>query len=643
MNEIFINDIIQLSETEITLSPSVEKIVSSTFLSNHYFDKLIIPPTVKSLDVDAFKTRAVQNISVHQDNLEYMSIDGVLFSKKNLSLLYFPPSHPTSEYVIPSNIVSIESDAFNDCLNLTSIIIPSSVSSISYEAFQSLPALQKILVDPGNQHFVSLNGILFSKDLRRIIRYPCELVAKQLVYEIPSTVQLINNYAFLTSQLEQIIIPPSVTSIGQLAFANCRSLANLIIPPSVTSIGEAAFAGCSELETIKILANISSIGPKSFLLCQNLIHVELSSSIKIIKKNAFQNCRNLTTIKLSENLETIEDYGFFFCQNLKLLYIPPKLTSIGYSAFSYTPSIEEIVVDSNNPKYYSSGKILYQKEPHSIVYFANTNKVEHYVIPEGIVSIGVHAFAHCSTLKTITLASTVAQIGEKAFMSCHNLETVTIPAGVTSIGKSLFLQSSKLKQIIVDPNNKHFISIDNILFSKDMEEIICYPPAKAGVTYTIPSCIKVIKASAFAHCTNLIKIRAPSSLTTIEENAFTLCYNMKSLEFASPSQLTSIGQEAFRDCQDLEFLVIPKGVTSIGDFAFQNCFKLTSIVIPSTITSFGHNIFFKALKIQTISILASDNESAYKIQKSIRMDVDQFHTFDAIDIAFISDTNSSHF
>ena len=135
--------------------------------------------------------------------------------------------------------------------------------------------------------------------------------------EIPTSVTSIGNYAFdKCTSLTTIKIPESVTSISSGAFLNCTSLTTIEIPESVTSISTCAFDNCTSLTTIKIPESITSIGDYAFQYCTNLINIELPANVTSISSYAFQYCTSLTTIKIPESITSIGAWTFYRCSNL---------------------------------------------------------------------------------------------------------------------------------------------------------------------------------------------------------------------------------------------------------------------------------------------------------------------------------------
>jgi len=221
-----------------------------------------IPASVTSIGYFAFVSSSLQSINVDQNNLNYLSLDGVLFNKDKTILIQYPGGKKTDLYVIPASVTSIGPGAFYGATGLTSINIPESVTSIGRVAFENaigltsinIPAsvtsigdfafvsssLQSINVDQNNLNYSSIDGVLFNKDKTILIQYPGG--KKTDLYVIPASVISIGIYAFENATgLTSINIPESVTSIGDFAFFNATGLTSIVIPASVTSIGQCAF------------------------------------------------------------------------------------------------------------------------------------------------------------------------------------------------------------------------------------------------------------------------------------------------------------------------------------------------------------------------------------------------------------------
>lgn len=234
---------------------------------------------------------------------------------------------------------------------------------------------------------------------------------------IPDSVTNIGNRAFYYCLLEQITIPEYVLSIGDCAFYECSSLKQINIPDSVTSIGNGAFYGCSSLKQIKIPDSLTNIGVRTFENCSSLLQIYIPNSITCIKDQAFYYCSSLQLIIIPDSVTSIGRHAFMGCDSLKQIYIPDSVTYIGNGAFYGCTSLLQIY------------------------------------IPDSVTSIGDSAFSGCSSLKQIYISDSVTCIGNSAFSGCSSLQQIFIPDSVTSIGYVTFYGCSSLEQINIPANS----------------------------------------------------------------------------------------------------------------------------------------------------------------------------------------------
>ena len=352
---------------------------------------------------------------------------------------------------------------------------------------------------------------------------------------IPEGVTSIGAAAFLMCRgLTSITIPEGVTSIGAAAFSNCSSLTSITIPEGVTSIGDSAFYYCSSLTSITIPEGVTSIGDSAFDDCSSLTSITIPEGVTSIGEGAFNSCSSLTSITIPEGVTSIGDFAFSDCSSLTSITIPEGVTSIGQSAFDGCSSLEAFYGNGNSYYTINDNRALIVDGGKTFLAYAAANPATSYSIPEGVTSIGHHAFYNCSRLASITLPSTLTSIGEGAFSNCSDLASVTIPEGVTSIGDSAFSSCSNLTSI------------------------------------TIPERVTSIGISAFAHCSSLAEISINGNISLDSSHAFWVCSNLTKLTLGA--NVTTLPTNLFTD-HNLTYLteiVVEEGSTlsaALPDYA----------------------------------------------------------------------------
>ncbi len=220
---------------------------------------------------------------------------------------------------------------------------------------------------------------------------------------IPDSVTSIGNRAFYgCSSLTEINIPDSVTSIEDSAFYECRSLKSITIPDSVTSIGYMAFEDCFSLESVVIPDSVTSIGDRAFYDCLSLESITIGNSVTSIGYRAFYGCLSLESITIGNSVTSIGKRAFYGCKSLSSVTIPDSVTSIGEDAFFGCSSLESIKVSEDNKNYASIDGVLYNKDITELVRCPQAKK--EITIPDSvtsIVDIVDRAFYKCSSLESI--------------------------------------------------------------------------------------------------------------------------------------------------------------------------------------------------------------------------------------------------
>ena len=393
---------------------------------------------------------------------------------------------------IPNTITSIGDYAFDECSSLISIEIPESVTSIAVPAFSSCNSLTSINVSEKNKKYLSDNGVLYTKNITELIKYPAGKKEKE--YAISNSATNIEIGAFdECSNLTTIEIPENVVNIPSLLY--CNSLTDINVSENnqkYLSDNGVLYTkdkrellmypvGKKEREYI-IPEGVKIIGFDAFENCYNLEDVKIPNTVIMIYGRAFSNCINLSSIKISEKVGYIGDFAFSNCINLKEITIPDGVTNIDPYVFSYCDSLISINVSENNQKYMSDNGVLYTKDKTKLIKYPAGKKEEKYTISEDVSTIEENAFYECNSLKRIIIPDSVTEIGKRNFYYCDSL---TIYCTSASYAKEYAIENniryidlSKYSQITVD-NKKYLTKISqNTIISQLKEKIETNAPIK---------------------------------------------------------------------------------------------------------------------------------------------------------------------
>ena len=527
-------------------------------------------------------------------------------------------------------VTALESDAFSKANGVEHIIIPDSVTWISEDAISNFFAeLISIQVDSKNPAYQSVDGILFSRDGRKLICFPggrtgsysvptgVEVIGKNAFRDcaiteviipesvtsiednafrgsniagvaIPENIRDIGAYAFSCTKLTTVAIPESIVSIEPGLFYECKNLVRVSIPASIRRIGEYAFGFCEQMESIMIPENVTFIEQGTFNGCKSLARVSIPASVRCIAEHAFGSCMRLESISIPEGVSVIDSRAFSD-SGLKKVKIPASVISVSVDAFDGCSKMTDIEVADANSVYSSVDGVLFSSDRRSLILYP-CGRQGSYMIPAEVTHIGDHAFARCLELTGVIFPDGIQSIGYDAFWLCSKLKRptvldsvsnfcntglldtnqtdLTIPRGVISLDTRFFNEWYNLQHINVEDGNSAYASVDGVLFTKDMQTLVRCPKKKEGY-YRIPDGVKVIGPDAFL-CCRLTGIVLPESITTIADSAFFWCNNLS--EMIVPEHVISIGNSSFSSCDNLISINIPESVEFIGKnvFAWNN-------------------------------------------------------------------------
>lgn len=480
----------------------------------------------------------------------------------------------------------------------------------------------------------SVSSVLY---LNPYISQPRKLVIPDSYKGKPVT--QIGEKAFADIWITHIVIPNSITSIGDSAFRNCKYLESVNIPDSVVNIGFSAFYNCSNLKRINIPAKVSDISGYTFYRCSSLEEITVSENnekyiginnclIEKETKTLILGCKN-SIIPDDGSVITIDSYAFEGCNKLISITIPASIEKIYFNSFVGCSGLEKIEVAPGNATYISKDNCLINKNTETLVLgcknsiipksgvttlgvyaFKDNDSLINIYIPGNITNIESGAFENCKGLTDVVIAHGLTTIEGFVFYGCGSLKNITIPESVTSIGSCAFYECENLKSITI-PDGIEKIefatfqgcsSLSNIAIpdSVTIIESFAFNSCMSLVNLTIPNSVTSLEKGAFLGCVNLTNITIPESISIIESYTFSECESLTDITI--PESITRIEDGAFYSCISLKNITIPFGVTNIEKYTFFNCRNLASITIPESITSIGESAFSGCIGLTSINI-----------------------------------------
>lgn len=330
----------------------------------------------------------------------------------------------------------------------------------------------------------------------------------------------VGDYAFYQSDIYSISIPGSVKTIGKDAFYFCNELLAVNIPVGVVVIGDYAFDNCRKLAYVSLPAGLEIIGRHAFSTT-DLTGIVIPGTVKEIGAFAFYNTE-LTGIEIPSSVTTIGEAAFMLIDELTYVEIPNNVINIGRRLFESCYNLESVKLPDN------------MKEiPERMFWYCYD--LTDITIPASVTKIDYDAFWYAKSLSQINIPSNVKEIGNGAF-GFTALTSVDIPASVETLGEGVF-RSESLRNINVAGSNQNYKSVDGVLYSKDMTELICYPAAKSGETYTIPNGVEIIHKYSFNYVDELTSLIIPRTVTRTNSNYDCYnCTNLKDIYFKGTSE-----------------------------------------------------------------------------------------------------------
>ena len=623
---------------------------------NRHITKISVPSSVKNLEKGVFSgSSSLKSISlpfVGNKNEDDQYPFGYIFGTEA-----YEDALPTRQ------VYKTENDTLGD----TVYYIPSSLKSITigdslncqefipYGSFSNLTNVENIEIGPAEEISDSaFEGISGLKNLK-VPYLGSSSESKTLGYLFGSfgyyggTPVIQNNNTYFYPETLETVDIYLATTVGAEAFRNCSLLKNILIPKTITNIGNYAFNGCNEKLKICYKGNSEDFativkGDNNELLNTNVYYYTDEPENK---EGAMWWYYGANREIYSKVLVTFESNGGTEYSPYAVLMfdkIQEKTPSKNYNIFEgwYTDSKFKEKFDFNTP--IIENITLYAKWTEHLAYTLVDNDEssvgdEYYVVTGigGITSldiiipdtfdnlpvkaIGEQAFEYNSNIKSITIGSNLKEIGYLAFHNCKGLTgNIVIPDNVTTIGSCAFKDCYRMTKVIFGSGLK---SIKNDAFSgcDSLTEIVipnnvtelgesAFQHCIEAESITIGSGIKTINQYTFKTCTNAKTLVLSEGLEEIGANAFEECRSLT--EIIIPDSVNKMGSRAFLNCNNAKTLVLSEGLKEIGANAFEECSSLTEIIIPDSVNQMGSQAFYHCYGLTSITIGTGLKEIPYR-------------------------------
>ena len=448
---------------------------------------------------------------------------------------------------IPDTVTKIGEGAFAQVAGLKTIIIPGSVKEIGTNAFTNNLTLETVIMEEG--------------------------------------VQIIGVTAFSNCQkLKNISMPESLLEIKYGAFYKCLLVEKIKIPSKITKIERDTFGGANSLKEIVLSDNTEIILSGAFAFT-SFEEIVLPKKIKEIESGVFNGNLKLSNIMvegenpqyvyetgmlMSKNKENIVFISDKYLKDINIFTIPEGIRRFNISLNNYTNitkiiipetieyisvgnlpiSINEIELVNTNTKYSvnKNKKILYTKDTKEMVIcYSKEENID--LREEEILKIGNFAFKQATNAQYIILPNLLKSIGTQVFNTCKRVEEIKIGANVNYIDP-LFKYGNSHGKVTIEKENLKYMVENNVLYSKDKTKLYSVLYLIEGSFYldekveevdnfafhnqyemtdiNISKSVKEIKRS-FNYCNKLTKINIPNNVKKIDNNAFTQCNNVESI------------------------------------------------------------------------------------------------------------------
>lgn len=502
-----------------------------------------------------------------------------------------------------------------------------------------------------------ITGINVNKNYPAYFEVPNKVLGRPVVG--------IDDKAFFgLDRITTIVLPASVTSIGDNAFGNCPNLEKVIVKGELDYVGIDIFEGSEKWEGFdtdeefimfedflykcreELPANsvLKSEKNRGVAEDSNLNYVYISENVKGLCSGSFKSQSGLVKVEMPDDYTTIENDTFMSCTNLKEVVVNDVKT-IGERAFANCLSLDTIDLRNiesigaqafNATNLGANGEVVLSDKLEVISEraFANCSNLTGLNIPNSVTKIDNYAFENDMGITEMELTENITFLGNGVFKNTR-IQRFVVPSSINAIQSELFMNDTALEEIVLPAVTKKansneytgIVTIGERAFANTTAMKTINFPTGLDESSNVVETLTSIREGAFMN-SGLTSIKIPSGLIKLDKETFSGCVNLETVEFAANSKITAIDSKCFKDDVMLESISFPDSISSMQDAIlsgctnlksvklpenrdfktlngsfFEGCTSLESVVIPESIVALKDNIFKDCTALKNVDLL----------------------------------------
>ena len=529
----------------------------------HYYGTEVKTLSIPSGVIDCtIRSDRIGYIYVDEANQTFKSIDGALYTKDGKELVLYPYKE-SKELVISEGTETIWDNAMSKS-EVETVTLPSTLKYVNiyvedaetmYQKVEEyladvLPSnemLRDVYVSGDNENIVSVDGIVYSKDMKRLVFCPR---GKSGEITVDERTEIIGHVAFCDSRVTKITLPEGLTSIEYSAFSKCTNLTELNIPKGVTEFNkdmfwntalknltfpedspyisengivyskdktELLFAIGDIKGKLVIPEGVTSIGESAFELIDTISEVEFPNSLVSIGDNAFLACSGIRSIIIPENVTSIGDFVFESTHITRIYIESTKISDIGMFAFSayaqstvITVKSEEIAALVRNSLWDADSATIIVEKP-----------VAPVTVDKSAVTLYTGNYKNAATVKA-TLNGITGKIkwttSNKAVATVKNGKITAVGKGTAVIKAAVGANTAQVKVTVKNPtvtvvDGSKTVNSINVKKSKTVIYKVKVSPVKSKVS--IIQDAKSKKTAKVTYKNNLLSVKGLKKGSTV--------------------------------------------------------------------------------------------------------------------------------